>query len=228
MEPYPERLGVFPLPDVVLFPHAHLPLHIFEPRYVSLLTEALAGDRRFVMAVLKPGYEANYYGCPEVYPVACAGRIVKHQRLDDDCADVVLRGERIVRIEEFVQEEPFRVAKIQSRADEEDFARSPGAAERLVEMRASLDRACPGATKALESRLFARPEQDGGLEFLHTLASSFPLAIEEKLAWLACEGSLQRWNCIRAVLARVAEARCRKDRAIERYSDLKPTDPKHN
>ncbi|MFN8179926.1 MAG: LON peptidase substrate-binding domain-containing protein [bacterium] len=228
MEPYPERLGVFPLPHVVLFPHAHLPLHVFEPRYLSLLKEALAADRRFVMAVLKPGYEAGYYGNPEVYPVACAGRIVKHQRLDDDCADLVLCGERVVHLEEFVAEEPFRIAKIRSRPEDDEFARAPGAAERLAQMRELLDRACPGATQALESRLIARPEQDGGLELLHTLASSFPLAVEQKLAWLECEGSLARWERIRATLEGVARERGRKDRAMERYADLKPEDPKHN
>jgi Lon protease-like protein len=228
MEPYPERLGVFPLPHVVLFPHAHLPLHIFEPRYLSLLKDALAADRRFIMAVLKPGYEATYCGNPEVYPVACAGRIVKHQRLDDDCSDVVLCGERVVHLEEFVSDEPYRIARFRSCEEDAEFAGAPGAAERLAQMRELLDRACPGATKALESRLVARPEQDGGLELLHTLASSFPLSVEEKLSWLACEGSLARWDCIRATLERVARERTRKDRAIERYGDLKPDDPKHN
>jgi Lon protease-like protein len=228
MEPYPERLGVFPLPHVVLFPHAHLPLHVFEPRYLSLLKDALAGDRRFVMAVLQPGYEADYYGCPDVYPVACAGRIVKHQRLDDDCADLVIRGERVVHLEEFVQSEPYRVARIRAEPEDDEFARARGGTERLVELRALVDRACPGAANALESRLIARPEQDGGLELLHTLASSFPVPVPTKLQWLDCPGTLERWRRIRETLRVLAGERARKDRALERYADLQPEDPKHN
>lgn len=228
MEPYPERLGVFPLPHVVLFPHARLPLHVFEPRYLSLLKDALAGDRRFIVAVLKPGYEAEYYGNPDVYPVACAGRIVKHQRLDDDCADLVMEGERVVRIEEFVQNEPYRIARIRSVPEDDAFATAEGTAERLGELREFLDRACPGATEAIESRLIHAVDQDGGLEFLHTLASSFPVAAEQKLEWLACEGSLERWRKIRETLQRVAGERADKDRALVRYADLKPDNPKHN
>ena len=228
MEPYPERLGVFPLPHVVLFPHAQLPLHVFEPRYLSLLKDALAGDRRFVMAVLKPGYEADYYGCPDVYPVACAGRIVKHQRLDDDCADPVLRGERVVHIEEFVQAEPYRVARIRSVPADDEFARAPGHAERLAELRDLLNRACPGATQALESPLLGTVEKDGGLELLHTLAASFPVSAEQKLEWLDCSGTLERWRRIRETLQRVADERAGKARALMRYADLKPDNPKHN
>ena len=228
MEPYPERLGVFPLPHVVLFPHSHLPLHVFEPRYLSLLKDALAGDRRFVMAVLKPGYEADYYGCPDVHSIACAGRIVKHQRVDDDCVDLVMRGERVVHIEEFVQSEPYRVARIRSVPEDDEFSRAPGFAERLAELRELVNRACPGATQALEIPLLGALEKDGGLEFLHALAASFPVPAEQKLEWLRCEGTLERWRRIRETLERVAEERVSKARAIVRYADLKPDNPKHN
>jgi len=224
----PRRLGVFPLPQVVLFPHVHLPLHVFEPRYRALLDEALRGPRVFAMAVLKPGYEEDYYGCPEVHPWACAGRVVKHQRLADGCSDVVLRGERVVRIDEFVQDVPFRAAHVTPQPDEDDFVSKPGAEERRRELRALAEAACPGVMAALESRLVSSPEQDGGLELLHTLAASFPAPVETKLEWLACAGSLQRWDRIRATLSEVARERTRKTRAIARYSDLKPPDPTHN
>jgi Lon protease-like protein len=228
MEPYPDRLGVFPLPQLVLFPHVHLPLHVFEPRYRALLEDAMARDRRFVMAILKPGYEDNYYGNPEVYPLACAGRVVKHQELPDGCSDLVLRGERVVHLEEFVNDSPFRVARLRVEPDDDAFGRPPALEERLGELRALLDRACPGAAGALESRLLTRPEQDGGLEFLHTLASSFPVPVEQKLEWLAAAGTMERWHRIREVLENVGRERTRKTRALVQYSDLKPEDPKTN
>lgn len=225
---FPERLGVFPLPQVVLFPDAHLPLHIFEPRYRALVRDALAADSRIVMAVLQPGYEADYYGSPPVHPWACAGRIVRHQRLDDDTSDIVLRGERVVRIAGFVQDAPYRMARVEPQPVERDFAEAPGQPERLAELRDLLEQACPGAVKALETRLVVRPETDGGMELLHTLASTFPVKMERKIEWLGCDGSLDRWERLRDMLRGVATERGRKSRCIVRYSDLIPDDPKHN
>ena len=226
--PFPDRLGVFPLPQVVLFPDAHVPLHVFEPRYRALVRDALAGDRRLVMAVLLPGYEAEYYGTPPVYPWGCAGRIVRHQILDDDSSDIVLRGECVVRMGEFVQDAPYRVARVTPQPVEREFAEDPGAAERLAELRELLEAACPGATRALETRLVTRPETDGGMELVHSLASCFPVKIARKVEWLGCAGSLERWEQMRETLRAVAHDRGRKSRAIERYADLHPDDPKHN
>lgn len=225
---FPDRIGVFPLPQVVLFPDAHLPLHVFEPRYRALLRDALAGDRRIVMAVLKPGYEEDYYGTPPVHEWGCAGRIVRHQRLDDDSSDIVLRGERVVHLEEFVQDTPYRIARVRPSPEDRAFAEEPGQPERLAELRTLLDEACPGATDALETRLVTRPEADGGMELLHTLACCFPVKIENKLEWLAADGSLERWHRVRDVLRGVKHERDRKSRCIDRYADLKPDDPKHN
>ena len=65
---------LFPLPNLVLFPHVLQPLHIFEPRYCDLLEAALADDRLIAMAVLAPGWEKDYEGRPPVHPIACLGR----------------------------------------------------------------------------------------------------------------------------------------------------------
>ena len=63
----PFSIPIFPLPSVVLFPNVFLPLHIFEPRYRQMFTEALAGDRMVGMVLLRPGYEADYEGTPPIY-----------------------------------------------------------------------------------------------------------------------------------------------------------------
>jgi Lon protease-like protein len=51
----PNKVPVFPHPEVVLFPRAVLPLHMYEPRYRQMITDALAGDRIIAAALLKPG-----------------------------------------------------------------------------------------------------------------------------------------------------------------------------
>ena len=47
---------LFPLPNLVLFPHVMQPLHIFEPRYRQMTADALAGDRLIAVVLLKPGW----------------------------------------------------------------------------------------------------------------------------------------------------------------------------
>ncbi len=73
------EIAIFPLPNVVFFPHTLLPLHIFERRYRQMLADCLAGERRLAMALLRPGWEAGYHGRPAIYAVAGAGEIVSSE-----------------------------------------------------------------------------------------------------------------------------------------------------
>ena len=57
---------LFPLPNLVLFPHVMQPLHVFEPRYRQMTADALTGDRLIGLVLLKPGWEADYEGKPAV------------------------------------------------------------------------------------------------------------------------------------------------------------------
>src|SRR5687768_725344 len=74
---------LFPLPGVVLFPRAILPLHIFEERYKTMTADVLAGDRLLAMALLKTGWEKDYYQKPEIEPVVCVGQVLTHEKLAD-------------------------------------------------------------------------------------------------------------------------------------------------
>jgi Lon protease-like protein len=90
---------IFPLPDVVFFPHTLLPLHVFEARYRLMVVDALERDRRLSVVRLQPGYEASYAGKPAVYPVAGLGEIVSCERLATGRYNILLRGECRIRIE---------------------------------------------------------------------------------------------------------------------------------
>src|SRR5204863_9636969 len=83
---------LFPLPNVVLFPHVVQPLHIFEPRYRQMTADALAGDQLIAPALLRPGWEGDYEGRPATYPVVCVGKIVSEQQLPDGRFNILLRG----------------------------------------------------------------------------------------------------------------------------------------
>jgi uncharacterized protein len=111
-EEFVGKVRLFPLPNLVLFPHVIQPLHVFEPRYRDLVEDALAGDGLIAMAVLAPGWERNYEGRPALYPMACLGRIVSHRRLPDGTYNVLLLGLRRVRLlDELPASRRFREAK---------------------------------------------------------------------------------------------------------------------
>ena len=57
-----------------------------------MLEDALASDQLLAMALLQPGWEAKYDGCPEVCPMACVGRVVSHTRLADGRYNLLLLG----------------------------------------------------------------------------------------------------------------------------------------
>lgn len=113
------RVRLFPLPNLVLFPHVMQPLHIFEPRYRDLLEDALADDRLIAMAALAPGWQSDYDGRPALYPTACLGRILACCQLDDGTYNVLLLGLCRVRLlRELATSRQFRVAEAELRGDE--------------------------------------------------------------------------------------------------------------
>jgi Lon protease-like protein len=108
---------IFPLPQVVLFPRALLPLHIFEPRYRAMLKDAAAGAGLIVMALLEEGDE-DRWGHPPIAKVAGLGSIVERQTLDDGRSNIVLLGRARVALEELPFVAPYRRARV--RVLEED------------------------------------------------------------------------------------------------------------
>src|SRR6266404_347720 len=103
---------LFPLPNLVLFPHVMQPLHIFEPRYRQMTADALSGDRYIAMVLPMPGWEDSYEAAPPLHPVACIGRIIAEQLLDDGRYNILLRGLARVRIvKEIHCKKMYRIAR---------------------------------------------------------------------------------------------------------------------
>jgi uncharacterized protein len=103
---------IFPLPDLVLFPRTVAPLHVFELRYRAMVRDALDGERLIVMALLKPGWEADYHDSPEYFPVGCLGRVQAVEWLPNDCYDLKLAGVSRVTILPSTREYPYRAARV--------------------------------------------------------------------------------------------------------------------
>ncbi len=87
----PEEFPVFPLAGAVLLPRGRLPLNIFEPRYLALTEDALAGGRLFGMVQPDPTRPAGTTG-PATYGVGCLGRMISFSETDDGRYLITLLG----------------------------------------------------------------------------------------------------------------------------------------
>jgi uncharacterized protein len=98
------RISIFPLSGALLYPGLQLPLHIFEPRYRAMISDALARDRRIGM--IQP--QRPQEGAP-LFSVGCLGRIGNVEALDDGRYNVLLEGEARFRVlRELDVTTPFR------------------------------------------------------------------------------------------------------------------------
>ncbi|MFT3966758.1 MAG: LON peptidase substrate-binding domain-containing protein [Sphingobium sp.] len=132
------RLSIFPLGRAILFPRMQLPLHIFEPRYCSLISDAMARDQRIGMIQPRTAGEP-----PELFAIGCIGRISDIQALDNGRYNIVLDGEARFRlVSERQVHTPFRQVDASPMTAEEDDPGILAASER--------------AALETESRLFAQ------------------------------------------------------------------------
>jgi uncharacterized protein len=104
-------IPLFPLPGVVLFPGTLLPLHIFEPRYRTMVSQALSGERVIGMAMLD-GTRSDEEP-PAILPVGGAGRIVEQEELEDGRFNIILEGIYRFRIVREEPSAPFRTATVE-------------------------------------------------------------------------------------------------------------------
>ena len=104
-------IPIFPLPQVVLFPEAVLPLHVFEPRYRRMLEECLATHGALVVAQLIGGEDEH--GRPRIQSIAGGGLVVEHETLPDGRSNIVVLGQARLRLDELPPDDarPYRVAR---------------------------------------------------------------------------------------------------------------------
>ena len=202
MEPFatigdlPDVIPVFPLSGAILLPRAVLPLNIFEPRYLAMTRDAMAGDR--VIGIVQPkGDERS--GPPELFATGGLGRITRFSETGDGRFLIALTGLIRFRIESELQvATPYR----QVRADYAPFVHDwdpapplPAAARAGLEesLRAYLD------TQNLTADWEAvRGADDEGL--VSTLASVCPFEILERQALLEAPDLAARSDMLAALM----------------------------
>jgi len=118
----PQVIPVFPLPGAILLPRGQLPLNIFEPRYLNMIDDAMAGDRVIGMIQPRPGPRA----LPGLSPVGCAGRITSFAETSDGRYLITLTGCARFRLaSELPTQTPYRQVRADFAPFETDLAAPP-------------------------------------------------------------------------------------------------------
>src|SRR5438045_8556525 len=107
----PEQAPVIPLPGAVLFPHALLPLYIFETRYREMLAHALAHERMFCVALLRPE-SAQWKSEDDFFDVGTIGLIRACVGRGDGTSNLILQGLERVCFADVVELHPLTIAEL--------------------------------------------------------------------------------------------------------------------
>ncbi len=112
---FSKPIPLFPLPQCLLLPHATIPLHIFEPRYRQMVSDALDSQGLIAMASFEgEDWKSDYEGSPPIREYVCVGYIVKHDLLPDGRYNILLQGVCRARVvEELDSQEPYRTAVLE-------------------------------------------------------------------------------------------------------------------
>ena len=184
-EDFDGRVRLFPLPGLVLFPHAMQPLHIFEPRYCEMLRESLAGDQLIAMATLHDGLPGKVGSDPAIDSIVCIGKVISHAEVEGDRHNILLVGTQRARLQrELDAGRPFRIAEVEVLYD----IYPPGGAERRRQLKHELLDAFGGivpATANVQKNLHDLMAGQMALgPITDIIAYTLPFGLSEKLELL--------------------------------------------
>ena len=128
---------MFPL-GTVLLPHAHLPLHIFEPRYRALVKDVLAGDGEFGVVLIERGHEVG--GGDARFAVGTVARVVQTAELPDGRWLLDAVGTERFRVTEWLPDDPYPLALVETVDEEPAEGDSPEVAAEAAERRKTVER----------------------------------------------------------------------------------------
>jgi Lon protease-like protein len=178
---------------LVLFPGATQPLHVFEPRYRSLLTDCLNGDRCFGIAYAAPDKPSE----PAPGDVGCVAHILTTQSLPDGRSDILTTGEqRFALLEWLPTDRPYRMARV------EEFADEPGEVTESEVLATDVRRDFMRVLDALEHEPPELPVDPEALSF--RVAATLELEAPSKVALLAIRSTTVRLRRLAALLQPLA------------------------
>lgn len=191
----PQVIPVFPLGGVILLPRGQLPLNIFEPRYLNMVDDAMAGER--MIGLVQPA--GGSPSLPGLSPVGCAGRITSFAETSDGRYLITLTGVSRFRIAaELPSKTPYRQVRAAFAAYETDLAPPPE--EPDFDRHAFLD-ALRGYLEHRALDIDWETAEGAPMEALvNSLSMALPFEPAEKQALLEAMGLLPRAEALTALM----------------------------
>jgi len=184
------------------------------------MRDALDADRRMAIALLRPGWEANYYGNPPVHEICCVGRIESFEELEDGKFNLLLAGEEKIRIESVIRDLPYRTVAATILTD-----RTPDSAALAEQRTHLLALATDFFELSTQGKLDLSALQTLDHEALtNSLAAHLGLPIEHKQQLLEMDDLEQRGKQV----ARFLQTQIQEQRVIRQFQHLAPKDPTRN
>ena len=198
-EELPRVVPIFPLPGVLLLPGGRLPLNIFEPRYLAMVRDALAGER--AIGMIQPCEEADDVGAAKVYETGCLGRITAFSETDDGRYLITLTG--LIRFEvsrELPPMEGYRRVTADYRRFRGDITDHPGGPDGAIDRTRFLESlGMYFEAKGIESDWKAI-EETADAALVTGLAMLCPFAAPEKQALLEAMSLTERASAMTAIM----------------------------
>ena len=191
------EIALFPLPNLVLFPHIVVPLHIFEERYKLMINNCIDRSEVFGLVLLRSGAEEETE--ETIHRVGVTARIVEVERLDEGRMNILCEGEKRFRIYRFSQQMPFWKGSVDFVNDEERHA-----TESLYDQVAELYRSVANLSAKLsgsEEAEVALPESPTDLSYM--VSYILDIDPEEKQKLLEMDSTAER---LRMLLAHLSDA----------------------
>src|SRR6516162_7322768 len=105
------EIPLFPLPNLVLFPHIVVPLHIFEERYKLMINSCIDRDEVFGLVLLRKDAEEESH--ETIHRVGVTARVVDVERLAEGRMNILCEGESRFRVHRFTEQTPFWKAQVE-------------------------------------------------------------------------------------------------------------------
>jgi len=204
------EIPLFPLPNLVLFPHIVVPLHIFEERYKLLINGCLDTSDIFGLVLLRK--DADEESEQTIHRVGVTVRIVEVERLDEGRMNILCEGENRFRIHRFTQQTPFWKGAVDLFEDKESRS-----TESLYEQVSELYRTVVNLTASLTGSQEAEVElPESPIDLSYMVSYVIDIDSEEKQKLLEMDSTPER---LRMLLAHLSEV-TRKLEDRRAYKDL--------
>ena len=192
---------LFPLPTTVFYPNTSLPLHIFEPRYRRMVADALNGKGVIGMILLKPGWESDYQGTPEIMEIGCLGTIKRHSELPEGKYNILLSGLYRFRILNEIKGKIYRQAQVEflKEINDKDLTSEPSPIkEQLIRIMRLYLKNLPEGTK-IEQALDMKNCRNLA-EFVDKLTHHFDLPVNKMQEFLEQQDVQKRANSLYSLI----------------------------